>query len=85
MHTLDYTLTRDDDDIDITVEYSVARFVPARTYGRPEDCYPSYGGEVEAISATTIEGDHISLTVEEFRKVERWIYDHHDYEDDGEL
>lgn len=83
-HTIEYTITRDGEDIDIEVEYSITRYVPARTYGRPEDCYPAYGGEVESIHATTSDGDIISLTIEELWEIERWIYDHHDH-DEGEL
>lgn len=43
----------------IEVEGSASRYIPARTYGDPGDCYPEEGGEVEvsgfrAISAKTI-------------------------------
>lgn len=31
----------------IEVEGNVSKYVPARTYGPPEDCYPEEGGEVD--------------------------------------
>lgn len=39
----------------VIVKYTQTPYVPARTYGRPEDCYPAEGDEVELIEAR-IEG-----------------------------
>ena len=35
----------------VIVTYTQTPYIPARTYGRPEDCYPAEGGEVELIEA----------------------------------
>lgn len=83
MPTISYTLTRDDEDIDIEVEFEVAPYYAACTYGPPEHCSPAEGGEVEEMTAYR-DGEPIELTAEEEAKIEQFIYDHHDYEDDGE-
>ena len=36
-----------DTEIDLVVQGTVSKFIPARLYGPPEDCYPAEGGEVE--------------------------------------
>lgn len=35
----------------VIVKYTQTPYVPARTYGPPEDCYEAEGGEVELIEA----------------------------------
>lgn len=35
----------------VIVKYTQTPYVPARTCGRPEDCHPAEGGEVELIEA----------------------------------
>lgn len=54
-----------DDSCELTekeyeVSGGVSAFVPAKTYGRPEDCYPAEGGEVEDITVT-LEGKDVDL------------------------
>lgn len=41
----------------VIVSYTQSPFVPARTYGRPEDCYPAEGGEVEVIDVKLANGE----------------------------
>lgn len=48
MRTL-YHTTYLEDDREISIEYTQTPFIPARTYGPPEDCHPAEGGEVEII------------------------------------
>lgn len=38
MSTMRYTLTRGDEPLDLEIEYEVAAYYPAQTYGPPEDC-----------------------------------------------
>lgn len=56
----------------VIVTYTQSPFVPARTYGRPEDCYPAEGGEVEVISVklASDEDDFMSDAEED-----QWITD----------
>lgn len=37
-------------DAEFEVEFDASRYVPAKTYGPPENCYPAEGGEVDIIS-----------------------------------
>lgn len=80
MHTATHTIERDGQQIDIEVEYTVAPFYPAQTYGPAEDCYPSEGGEIEELTAY-LDGEAIKLTPDETRKIEAHIYDRHDYDE----
>lgn len=41
----------------VIVTYTQTPYVPARTYGRPEDCYEAEGGEVEVISVKMASGE----------------------------
>lgn len=81
MHSLIYTLTRGDDEIELEVEYSVSPYDPGCTYGPPENCYPPEGGEVEELSAFR-DGKPFPLTDAEREQIERHIYETHDYSDD---
>lgn len=42
------------------VEFDVTAYLPARIHGRPEDCSPAEGGEVE-IEAVMLAGDDFDL------------------------
>ena len=33
--------------VTLTIDFTATPFVPARTYGDPDDCYPAEGGEIE--------------------------------------
>jgi hypothetical protein len=41
----------EDLEIEVTVEGSYVPFVPAKTYGPPEDCYPAEGGYCDDVFA----------------------------------
>ena len=82
MNTLTYHLERGDDEIELTIEYSVAPYYPAQTYGPPENCHPAEGGEIEDMTVTDANGEPIELTDQEREKIEAHIYDTHDYDDD---
>ena len=46
--------------LDVTA--SVSPYVPAQTYGPPENCYPAEGGGVEELVAFTPSGREADLT-----------------------
>lgn len=79
MHTIIYTLTRGEDDIDLEVEYTVAPFDPGCISGPPEYCEPPSGGEVEELDAF-LDMVPFPLTDAEREDIERYIYDNHDYQ-----
>lgn len=78
MHSLFYTLERGDEQIDLEIQYAVARFYPARISGPPEYCYPAEGGEVTELHAY-LDDQPFSLTDAEAAAVEGHIYQSHDY------
>lgn len=82
-HSINYTLERGDDVFELEIEYTVAPYYPAQTYGPPEHCCQDEGGEIEEMTVRC--GiKPFTLTALEEREVEEWIYEHHDYEaDDG--
>lgn len=65
----------------VVVKYTQTPFVPARTYGRPENCYPAEGGEVELIEAR-VDGKRVNWSEAED---DQWITDimENPDEDDG--
>lgn len=80
-HETTYCLTRGDDEIELTVEYSLAPYDPGVSWGPPEDCYPPEGGDVEDM-AITLDGDPFEVTAQEADAIEAHILQHH--EDDGD-
>lgn len=82
MHSLTYTLTRGDDEIELEIEYSVSPYDPGCSCGPPEFCDPPSGGEVEELTAYR-DGEPFQLTRDENEEVEKRIYETHDYDDDG--
>jgi len=56
----------------VIVSYTQSPFIPARTYGRPEDCYPAEGGEVEVIRVMLASGHP---TVMSDAEEDQWITD----------
>lgn len=83
MHSINYTLTRGDDEFELDIEYSVAPYDPGCSYGLPENCEPPSGGEIEEMSVVH-DGDEFALTPEETEAVEQHIYQTHDYDDGGD-
>lgn len=83
MHSTEYTVTRDDQDIDLEIEYSVAPYDPGNSYGPPECCDPPSGGEIEEMTVTR-DGAPFDVTDAEREKIEAHIYETHDYDDRGD-
>lgn len=70
--SIDWTVERGDDAIEIQVHFNMSRYIPAKIWGPPEDCYPAEGGAVEDIWARK-DGRPFYLTEEEEREVITWI------------
>lgn len=83
MPTINWTVNRDNEEIEVEVEYEVSAYDPGSTYGPPEDCYPPEGGDIEELSVTRADGRAIELTSDEEAALEKHIYETHDYSDDG--
>ena len=71
-----------EDESCVVVKYRQSPYIPARTYGRPEDCYPAEGGEVELHSVGRENGEPVFMTDAE---EDAWITDimENPDEDDG--
>ena len=83
MNTLAYELWRGDECFDLEIEYTLSPYDPGRIYGRPEDCYPHEGGEIEDLEVF-LDGREFSLFPGEQGKIEKFVYENHvkDFDDD---
>lgn len=72
---------RENEDV-VIVTYTQTPFIPARLYGRPEDCHPAEGGEVDWFEAHLVSGEATTLSDAE---EDQWITDimENPDEDDG--
>lgn len=70
-------------NLEVVVHYDIEPYVPARTYGPPEDCYPAEGGcvtDMVALKAGT--NEIVDLTQEEQVEARDWIERNHDHNED---
>lgn len=82
-HSTDWQFQRGEDTLEVIIHYDIEPYVPARTYGPPEDCYPAEGGcvtDLVALKAGTSE--IIDLTADEREEVADWIERNHDHDED---
>jgi len=82
-HTLNYTLTRDDEDIELEIEYSVSRYYPARGPSWSSPGEPAEGGEIEELEITR-DGVEFRVTNAERDKIESYVYETHDFSEEYE-
>lgn len=81
-HTLDYTLVRDDDEIELEIAYSVAPLIPARGPSWDSPGEPADGGEIEDMFIAGPDGSEFTVTAAELEKIERHVYETHDYDEE---
>ena len=82
MPSINYTLERDEEEIDLVIDYEVSKYYPGRYSGPPEDCYPPEGGEITLLIVNH-HGELFDFTKEEIEKIEAFIYYNHNYDEDG--
>lgn len=80
-HSATYLLTRDDEEFELDIEYDIEDFIPARTYGPPEDCYPAEGGNVTDFRAFH-NGKPFELTPSEEEDLITYLEENHDFDED---
>lgn len=80
-HETTYCLTRGEDEIELSVEYSLTPYDPGCNWGPPEHCYPPEGGDVAEMEIT-LDGERFEVTDDEATKIEAHILETH--EDDGD-
>ena len=71
MKTRKRAFYRENEDC-VIVTYRQSPYIPARTYGRPEDCHPAEGGEVELHSIMLANGEPAYMSDAE---EDQWITD----------
>ena len=73
---IEFHVERDGVELELTVRGHVSAFVPAKTFGLPENCYPAEGGEVE-IDAIFLNGKGWSgeLTDKEKEEAEKALFE----------
>lgn len=81
MHSIEYTITRGDEDIEIMVDYSLSKSHPATGPSWSSPGEPAEGGDVEYMTAF-FDGDEIELTADEADQVEAHILMIHEDDDD---
>jgi hypothetical protein len=75
----------DDDETEIEVEFEITPYVPQRTYGPAELCYPAEGGDVEIITARLKTNGcviEVNLTEAEHDRITNWLLEN-EVEPDG--
>jgi hypothetical protein len=64
---IDWTIDRDGTEIDLSVAYRIIPFMPAKTDGPPEDCYPAEPAVISDVHATA-DGVTVELTNDELEQ-----------------
>ena len=82
-HTTLFNLS-DDAETLVVVKYTYSPGDPGRYYGKPEDCYPAEGAEVEIQSITKENGEAIIVAPQEQEKIVEWLAENHEEVDDRE-
>ena len=60
-YTFHMEIEREDGVVEVEVTYTATPFIPAQTYGLPENCSPAEGGECE-IESVEFDGKEFVLT-----------------------
>jgi hypothetical protein len=73
-------------ELEVLIEFDYVPFVPARTMGPPEDCYPAEGGFVEVNAVYVVNSDGTKTAIDVSPKVlfalEERLYQEHASEGD---
>lgn len=82
MPTISYTLARDDAEIELEIDYTVAPFDPGTPPSLSYPGDPPSGGEIEDIAIFGPDGAEFTPTADELQQIEAHIYKTHDYSED---
>jgi hypothetical protein len=79
MPSISYTLTRDDAEIELEIDYTVAPLDPGTPPSLSYPGDPPSGGEIEDLFIAGPDGAEFTPTAAELEQIERHIYATHDY------
>lgn len=46
-YEVEFSVERGEEEVMLTIRGNVSKYIPAKTWGPPENCYPAEGGEAE--------------------------------------
>ena len=72
-NNFEITLYREEETLEVEVEFNFTAAERSRTYGPPEDCYEGYPAEVEILSVRALDGAEVILTDGEIELIEEGI------------
>lgn len=82
MPTIRYSVTRDGNELELEIDYSVSGYHPGRRPSLSDPGEPPSGGDIDDIFIAGPDGGEFTPTAEELSRIERHIYETHEYDDD---
>lgn len=82
MPTTKYTITRNDSEIELEIDYRVSPRDPGCSPSLNHPGEPPSGGDIEDLFIAGPDGNEFTVTAAELDAIERHIYDTHNYYED---